>query len=250
MVLDAHYKLRQIEPIVLILDFKLGFCEGNALKYIDRHNLKDGLKDVRKAKSYLDFCIKEPSVNLPSPFKLLLNLWRFKDWERVVENFCEKNGYYNAERAFFKKLIYACKNGGKANFEACVNEVLRIETRYAKLENATFLVISRLMGIVKSSESVDNFDEIFEKIKAKINLGSESFEEANKAVVKHIDALCGLYNEYKKSGNIEHIVDCFLLISDLPLQSNSRGFFREFIGKYKHLDKFEITDEFINNFLK
>jgi hypothetical protein len=248
MNLDAHYKKRAIEPIVPIKGFKLGFCEGNAFKYIDRHNLKDGLKDVAKAKSYLKYCIEDSSITLPSPFKLLLNMWRFKDWERVIEDFSNKNGYYNAERQFFKKLIYACKNGGKANFESCLNEVLKIETRYAKLESARFLVISRFIGILKNMEYADNLEEVFEKIKAKSE--NHSFTLDNIEVVSSIDILSKLYSDYKSSQNIDRIADCLLVIAKLPLQDNSRRFVREFLDKHKDLDKFQIADEFIVNFLK
>ena len=52
----AHYcKGRRYEPIDVIEDWELGFCLGNAVKYISRAGRKgDALTDLRKATWYLD----------------------------------------------------------------------------------------------------------------------------------------------------------------------------------------------------
>lgn len=56
-----HYSEgREIEPIEVIMDWKLGFCLGNAIKYIGRAGRKgDALEDLRKAVWYLEREIKE-----------------------------------------------------------------------------------------------------------------------------------------------------------------------------------------------
>ena len=50
-----HYKDRGIEPIDAIEAWDLGFCLGNAVKYIARHQHKGTpLQDLRKALWYLE----------------------------------------------------------------------------------------------------------------------------------------------------------------------------------------------------
>jgi hypothetical protein len=54
----AHYQSALIEVIDIIDGFHLDFYEGNVLKYLLRHNRKDGIYDLKKAKWYLDRLIK------------------------------------------------------------------------------------------------------------------------------------------------------------------------------------------------
>ena len=58
----AHYTDGKIEVIDFIEDKKLGFCLGNAIKYISRAGKKDPTKeveDLKKAKWYIKRRIKE-----------------------------------------------------------------------------------------------------------------------------------------------------------------------------------------------
>lgn len=58
----AHYTDGKIEVIEFIEDKKLGFCLGNAVKYIARAGKKDPTKtveDLNKAKWYIERRIKE-----------------------------------------------------------------------------------------------------------------------------------------------------------------------------------------------
>lgn len=58
----AHYTDGKIEVIEYIEDKKLGFCLGNAIKYISRAGKKDPSKeieDLQKAKWYIERRIKE-----------------------------------------------------------------------------------------------------------------------------------------------------------------------------------------------
>lgn len=54
-----HYKTKAIQPIDYILANELNFCEGNVVKYITRYKDKNGIEDLKKAKQYIDFLIKE-----------------------------------------------------------------------------------------------------------------------------------------------------------------------------------------------
>ena len=57
---DVHYHKCKIEPIEYILANKLGFCEGNIVKYITRYKDKGKpLDDLRKIKVYVDYLIDE-----------------------------------------------------------------------------------------------------------------------------------------------------------------------------------------------
>ena len=59
----SHYQDFDIQPIEFITRNKIGFIEGNIIKYACRHDKKDGAKDVRKiihyAECLLDLNYKE-----------------------------------------------------------------------------------------------------------------------------------------------------------------------------------------------
>ena len=58
----AHYTQGKIECIDFIVDKKLNFCRGNAVKYIIRAGLKDPekeIEDLEKAVFYLNHEIEE-----------------------------------------------------------------------------------------------------------------------------------------------------------------------------------------------
>lgn len=55
----SHYKNKGIQPIEYIMSNRLGFCEGNVIKYVSRWRDKNGLDDLLKAKHYLEFLIEE-----------------------------------------------------------------------------------------------------------------------------------------------------------------------------------------------
>ena len=48
----------QIEPLDYILKNGLDFLEGNIIKYISRYDMKGGVKDLNKAKFYLEKLIE------------------------------------------------------------------------------------------------------------------------------------------------------------------------------------------------
>lgn len=49
-----HYRNLAIQPIEFIVKNKIDFCEANAIKYICRHEHKNGLQDIDKAIHYLE----------------------------------------------------------------------------------------------------------------------------------------------------------------------------------------------------
>jgi hypothetical protein len=61
-----HYLALSPQPIEVILAWKLGYAEGNVLKYIARWRLKGGLLDLRKARHYLDLAIEDEEKKVRS----------------------------------------------------------------------------------------------------------------------------------------------------------------------------------------
>lgn len=53
-----HYKKLKMQPIELVMQNDMGFCEGSAIKYICRHTGKGGADDIRKAIHYLQLLLK------------------------------------------------------------------------------------------------------------------------------------------------------------------------------------------------
>ena len=58
MKTPPHYDF-PIQPVDFILKNRLGFCEGNIIKYICRWQLKNGREDLLKARHYIDILITE-----------------------------------------------------------------------------------------------------------------------------------------------------------------------------------------------
>ena len=54
----THYKKMKIQPSKFVIENKLLFPEGNIIKYVCRHQKKDGEQDINKAIDYLKM-IKE-----------------------------------------------------------------------------------------------------------------------------------------------------------------------------------------------
>jgi len=54
----SHYKDMAIQPADFINKNKLLFAEGNANKYICRHQSKGKLQDIKKAMHYLEMIIE------------------------------------------------------------------------------------------------------------------------------------------------------------------------------------------------
>ena len=53
-----HYQ-QAIEPIDFILANDMGYCEGNVIKYVSRHQRKNGKEDILKAIHYLEFILED-----------------------------------------------------------------------------------------------------------------------------------------------------------------------------------------------
>lgn len=54
-----HYSKMVITPTNYILANKMGWLEGNVIKYVSRHQDKNGIEDLKKAIHYLELIIEE-----------------------------------------------------------------------------------------------------------------------------------------------------------------------------------------------
>lgn len=56
---SSHYNRGSIQPIDLIVEQGLGFCEGSIVKYICRYKFKGTpLQDLKKAQQYIGWLIE------------------------------------------------------------------------------------------------------------------------------------------------------------------------------------------------
>jgi hypothetical protein len=65
-VAGDHYKKQAIQPAEYIHANKIGFFEGNVIKYVTRWRDKGGIEDLRKARHYIDMLI-ELERQVPKP---------------------------------------------------------------------------------------------------------------------------------------------------------------------------------------
>lgn len=53
-----HYKDLKIQPVEFIHANGIPFIEGNVIKYVTRWRAKNGIKDLEKARHYIDLLIE------------------------------------------------------------------------------------------------------------------------------------------------------------------------------------------------
>ena len=61
--MDQHYKKYKIQPSRFINENKILFAEGNAIKYICRHQDKGGKQDLLKAIHYIQMILERDYNN-------------------------------------------------------------------------------------------------------------------------------------------------------------------------------------------
>lgn len=54
----GHYNQYEIEPIEFLMKNGIGYAEANVIKYVCRHEQKNGAEDIAKAMTYLEFILK------------------------------------------------------------------------------------------------------------------------------------------------------------------------------------------------
>ena len=59
-----HYRTAKIQPVEFIHANNIPFCEANVIKYVFRWKTKNGVKDLEKARHYIDLLIELESKNV------------------------------------------------------------------------------------------------------------------------------------------------------------------------------------------
>jgi hypothetical protein len=65
----GHYRALAIQPSEFIHRNGLGWCEGNAIKYVCRHKAKNGRQDIEKAIHYLQLLLEWEYPDAPTNSK-------------------------------------------------------------------------------------------------------------------------------------------------------------------------------------
>ncbi len=55
---EPDYYDIKIQPVDYIVSNSIPFCEGNVIKYVTRHEKKNGAEDIRKAIHYLQIILE------------------------------------------------------------------------------------------------------------------------------------------------------------------------------------------------
>lgn len=63
-VAGSHYKNLAIQPVEYIHANGIGYFEGNVIKYVSRWKAKSGIKDLEKAKHYIELLIELETRNV------------------------------------------------------------------------------------------------------------------------------------------------------------------------------------------
>lgn len=62
-VAGNHYKDLAIQPVEYIHANDIGYFEGNVIKYVSRWKAKNGIKDLEKAKHYIELLVELEAKN-------------------------------------------------------------------------------------------------------------------------------------------------------------------------------------------
>jgi hypothetical protein len=66
-VAGNHYKDLAIQPVEYIHANGIGYFEGNVIKYVSRWRAKNGIKDLEKAKHYIELLIELETRTCSTP---------------------------------------------------------------------------------------------------------------------------------------------------------------------------------------
>jgi len=64
---QKHYTQYVIQPVEYIGKNRMGYMEGNIIKYVSRYNLKGGVEDLHKAQHYLTMLIERETWGSVTP---------------------------------------------------------------------------------------------------------------------------------------------------------------------------------------
>lgn len=79
--MHSHYRQSKIDALDVIKDWNLNFIEGNIIKYLQRHKLKNGQEDLTKCLWYICYLITEDRRRSDKIVELLLDGERWREHE-------------------------------------------------------------------------------------------------------------------------------------------------------------------------
>lgn len=97
-----HYKSLKKQPVELIVELNLDYFQGNIVKYVTRHRLKNGIEDIKKALHYNDL-----SKAFSKKISPMTTRFGFKTTAKYVDKYAEANCLPLLER---NAIYYACIN--------------------------------------------------------------------------------------------------------------------------------------------
>lgn len=93
-----HYKKLGVQPVEFISTINANFFQGNVIKYITRYKDKNGIKDLEKAKHYLELMRElKPQTDTKLSQEYLLE---------AVANYSTGNNLGDFERDIILSIIY------------------------------------------------------------------------------------------------------------------------------------------------
>ena len=95
-----HYKTKY-EHWDLVVNTRMGYLEGTSTKYISRWHKKDGIKDLQKAKHYLEKLIEV----YPDPY-IPQRILKPKYILPEIDRYAEINGLSSLEKEYFVILAW------------------------------------------------------------------------------------------------------------------------------------------------
>lgn len=78
----THYKEMAIQPGEYITKNKLNWYEGNVIKYVTRHQSKNGRQDIQKAIHYLELMLEQYDELYPSKEEPVIKAVRHASWDQ------------------------------------------------------------------------------------------------------------------------------------------------------------------------
>jgi hypothetical protein len=152
-----------------VVEMGLDFFQGNVLKYMYRYKGKNGLEDLKKAKTYIEKMIEvvsPKSVTQPEPPED----WQHHSIDRVIRD------------TFPQMLLKTVDNTGKPGvYESCGSLWLDRHSKYMNIPYSQFRLVflrANEVATMKSKMGCDYLDAFLHQIAGDLGYGFQRDEKA------------------------------------------------------------------------
>lgn len=121
----SHYKDMPFQPIKLISMLDLDFFQGNVVKYVSRYKLKDGVRDLEKARHYCRMAMELAEKPEPSEEEQ-------EEALNLTEQFIVENGLPMIIRTIILSVVLRQWEGAIEAIDALSKEYNQSELEAAK----------------------------------------------------------------------------------------------------------------------